>query len=161
MNVGFLLDLLIKITREKTKMTHPNVAIVQKMYDCFNQGDMNTIRNEVFASDLTWNLPGRHPLSGIKHGADEVIAFFGELARKGVKVDLITIGAIDDETVVEIHRGHGQSNGAVLDAINCTHYTIRNGKIVSVQVFIGDQHPVDLLFWNAYALKPIPERLAV
>lgn len=141
-------------------MTHRNVAIVQKMYECFNQGDMDTIRNEIFAKDLTWNLPGRHPLAGIKHGADEVIAFFGQLAKTGIQVDLIIIDAIDDETVVEIHRGHGTANGAVLDALNSTHYTIRDGKIASVQVFIGDQHPVDLFFWNAYQLKPIPERLA-
>ena len=35
---------------------------------------MDTIRNEIFAPDIVWNLPGRHPLSGTKHGAEEVLA---------------------------------------------------------------------------------------
>jgi len=55
--------------------THPNIALVQRMYECFNRNDMDTIRNEIFAPDLLWNLPGRHPLSGVKHGAEEVLAF--------------------------------------------------------------------------------------
>jgi ketosteroid isomerase-like protein len=105
-------------------------------------------------------LPGHHPLSGTKNGADEVIAFFGQLNKAGVQVDLINIDAWGESTVVEVHRGHGQSNGAVLDALNCTHYHIRDGKIADVQVYISDQHTVDQFFWAVYALKPIPDRLA-
>jgi ketosteroid isomerase-like protein len=37
-------------------MTHSNVATVQRMYECFNRGDMETIRQEIFASDLVWLL---------------------------------------------------------------------------------------------------------
>ena len=35
---------------------------VEKMYDCFNRGDLDTIKSEVFAPDIKWTLPGRHPL---------------------------------------------------------------------------------------------------
>ncbi|MEJ1929452.1 nuclear transport factor 2 family protein [Nostoc sp. NIES-2111] len=149
------------MTQVATQRTsHPNVQIVERMYECFNRGDMNTIRNEIFAPDLVWRLPGHHPLSGTKNGADEVIAFFAELNRGGIQVDLINIDAWGEDTVVEVHRGHGQRNGAVLDALNCTHYHIRNSKIADVQVYISDQHTVDQFFWAAYALKPIPDRLA-
>lgn len=149
------------MTQVATQRTsHPNVQIVERMYECFNRGDMNTIRNEIFAPDLVWRLPGHHPLSGTKNGADEVIAFFVELNRGGIQVDLINIDAWGEDTVVEVHRGHGQRNGAVLDALNCTHYHIRDGKIADVQVYISDQHTVDQFFWAAYALKPIPDRLA-
>lgn len=141
-------------------MTDSNVAIVERMYECFNRGDMESIRQDIFASDLVWRLPGHHPLSGTKNGADEVIAFFGQLNKAGVQVDLINIDAWGESTVVEVHRGHGQSNGAVLDALNCTHYHIRDGKIADVQVYISDQHTVDQFFWAVYALKPIPDRLA-
>ena len=55
---------------------NPNLALVQRMYECFNKNDMETIRREIFAPDLVWNLPGRHPLAGTKHGAEEVLAFF-------------------------------------------------------------------------------------
>lgn len=149
------------MTQVATQRTsHPNVQIVERMYECFNRGDMNTIRNEIFAPDLVWRLPGHHPLSGTKNGADEVIAFFAELNRGGIQVDLINIDAWGEDTVVEVHRGHGQRNGAVLDALNCTHYHIRDGKIADVQVYISDQHTVDQFFWAVYALKPIPDRLA-
>ncbi|MBH8566985.1 nuclear transport factor 2 family protein [Nostoc sp. CENA67] len=149
------------MTQVATQRTsHPNVQIVERMYECFNRGDMNTIRNEIFAPDLIWRLPGHHPLSGTKNGADEVIAFFAQLNRGGIQVDLINIDAWGEDTVVEVHRGHGQRNGAVLDALNCTHYHIRDGKIADVQVYISDQHTVDQFFWAVYALKPIPDRLA-
>ena len=57
---------------------HPAMAVVDKMYACFAKGDMATLKSEVFASDITWNLPGHHPLSGIKNGPDEVIALLAD-----------------------------------------------------------------------------------
>ena len=64
---------------------------VEKMYDCFNRGDLETIKSEVFAPDLKWTLPGRHPLGGTKNGADEVLAFFHQLNKTGIQVDLVKI----------------------------------------------------------------------
>jgi ketosteroid isomerase-like protein len=139
---------------------HANVHIVEKMYECFNRGDMDTIKKEVFAEDLEWRLPGHHPLAGAKHGADEVIAFFAKLVATGIHVDLIKIDAFGEDTVVEVHRGYGTAGGASLDANNCTHYHIRDGKIYDVQVYISDQHTVDQFFYQAVQLAPIPQRLA-
>jgi uncharacterized protein len=136
------------------------VSIVQRMYDCFNRSDMDTIRNEIFARDLVWHLPGRHPLSGTKNGAEEVLAFFQQLRRANISVELIRLDNFGDDTVVEVHRGSGQSGTAVLDALNCTHYRIANGRIAEVQVYISDQHAVDNFFCAVYQLKPIPDRLA-
>lgn len=141
-------------------MSNQNVAIVQKMYECFNQGDLDTIRKEVFAPNLIWNLPGRHPLGGTKEGVDEVLAFFGELVKTNVKVDLIKIDAFGEDTVVEVHRGHGEINGFALDALNCTHYHIRDGKIADVQVYMSDQYSADNFFSAIFQYKPIPARLA-
>jgi uncharacterized protein len=141
-------------------MANSNVELVQRMYECFNRGDMDTIRNEIFAPNLIWRLPGHHPLSGTKNGAEEVIAFFEQLNKAGIQVDLSGIDTWGENTVVEVHRGHAQTNGAVLDALNCTHYHIRDGKIADVQVYISDQHTVDQFFNAVYTLKPIPARLA-
>ena len=138
-----------------------NVELVQRMYECFNRGDMDTIRKEIFAPDLIWRLPGHHPLAGTKQGAEEVIAFFEQLGRAGIQVDLIGMDNFGQDTVVEVHRGHGTAaSGAVLDARNCTHYQVRDGRIADVQVYISDQHTVDQFFNAVYALKPIPDRLA-
>lgn len=140
-----------------------SLSVVQKMYECFNRGDMETIKQEVFAPDIVWTLPGRHPLSGTKQGADEVIAFFAQLGKVGIQVDLIGLDQFLEDTVVEVHRGHTQGrevNGVKLDALNCTHYYVLDGKIKQVQVFMGDQYGADNFFWAACSLKPIPDRLA-
>jgi uncharacterized protein len=153
-----------------------NLGLVQRMYECFNQGDLETIRNEIFAPNLVWNLPGRHPLSGTKNGADEVIAFFGQLVRANIQVILdpesdpaTGIDTFGEDTVVEVHRGRGTTtvrdaegneSQVTLNALNCTHYQIRDGRIARVQVYMSDQHAADNFFWAVYALKPIPDRLA-
>jgi ketosteroid isomerase-like protein len=138
---------------------------VEKMYDCFNRGDLDTIKNEVFAPDLKWTLPGRHPLGGTKNGADEVLAFFHQLNLSGVQVDLINIAQWTEDTVVEVHRGYGtvkleDGTEVKLDAINCTHYKVVDGKVAVVQVFMGDQYGADNFFWAATKMKPIPDRIA-
>jgi ketosteroid isomerase-like protein len=140
--------------------TNEAIRLVQKMYECFNKDDLDTIRKEVFAPDLKWNLPGRHPLSGMKQSGEEVIAFFGELRKCGINVDLIGIHPFGDDGCVEIHRGYGEAGGNKLDARNCTHYVASNGRLSRVEVFMGDQASADNFFNAAYNLKPIPERLA-
>lgn len=137
-----------------------NVGLVEKMYECFNRGDLQTIKDEVFSADLVWRLPGRHPLGGVKRGPDEVVAFFGALVQSGIKVDLIDIDAWGENTVVEVHRGHGTAGNAALDALNCTHYRIRDGRIADVQVYMSDQYGADNFFWAVFDLAPIPQRLA-
>jgi uncharacterized protein len=152
------------------------LALVQRMYDCFNRDDLDTIRNEIFAPDLVWNLPGRHPLAGTKHGAEEVLAFFAELRRANIQVTLdpqndpaTGIDSFGEDTVVEVHRGRGTSTvrdadgneaQVTLNALNCTHYRVRDGRIAQVQVYMSDQHAADTFFNAVYQLAPIPDRLA-
>jgi len=136
------------------------VELVSKMYESFNKGDMETIKREVFHKDLVWVLPGHNPLAGVKYGADEVIAFFMELGKANIQVDLIKIDVFGDDGAIEIHRGHSESTTPKLDALNCTYYKVRDGRIADVQVFMGNQHVADAFFNSVYKLKPIPERLA-
>jgi len=142
-----------------TEVTGPE-ATVARMYECFGKGDMDTLRAEVFAPDIEWALPGHHPLSGVKKGVDEVLAFFGALMQTGVNVDNASFGTIGDDRVVETHSGHGNVEGRDYLFPTCSVYTIRDGKIQHVQVYTADQHGVDDYFWKANALKSIPDRLA-
>jgi ketosteroid isomerase-like protein len=153
-----------------------NLDLVTRMYACFNADDMETIRREIFAPDLVWNLPGHHPLSGTKNGSEEVLQFFLALRRANIRVTLdpasdpaTGIDTFGDSTVVEVHRGQGEftvndaGGGQTtyrLNALNCTHYHVANGRIDRVQVYISDQHTVDQFFNAVYQLKPIPDRLA-
>lgn len=137
-----------------------SLSVVQRMYEYFNKGDMDALRREIFAKELVWRLPGHHPLAGVKHGAEEVIAFFAQLRKANIQVDLIGLDSWGDSTVVETHRGHGRTGDYALDALNCTHYKIRDGQIYDVQVYMSDQHGADTFFNAVFQLKPIPDRLA-
>lgn len=136
------------------------MSVVANMYECFNRGDLDTIRNDIFAPELVWHLPGRHPLAGTKTGADEVLAFFHQLNKSGIAVDLVNIAEWTEGIVVEVHRGHGTAKGQTLDGINCTHYHVRGGKIAEVQVYVANQYHLDNFFNAVYEYAPIPNRLA-
>jgi hypothetical protein len=153
-----------------------NLALVQRMYECFNRDDLDTIRREIFAPDLVWNLPGHNPVAGTKNGAEEVLAFFAALRRANIQVTLdpqsdpaTGIDSFGERTVVEVHRGRGTTTirdasgnevQVTLNALNCTHYQIENGRIARVQVYMSDQHAADTFFNAVYQLAPIPTRLA-
>ncbi len=137
-----------------------SMAVVDKMYECFGRGDMETLKTDVFSPDIIWKFPGHNPLTGFKTGADEVIAFFGALLAVGVHVDNFKFGTIGDDIVVETHTGHGAVEGRDYVFPTCSVYTIADGKIASVQVYTADQHGVDDFFWKSHKLKPLPDRLA-
>ncbi len=137
-----------------------NTHLVLRMYDLFNTGDMATIKSELFDPNITWTMPGHHPLSGRMEGVDSVIAFFGSLFKAGITVDNVHFGTLDDGTVIEKHSGHGKVGGEEFLFPTCTSYGIKDGKISEVRVHTGDQHNVDRYMWSVFRLKNIPARLA-
>ena len=51
--------------------------VVQKGYDLFGSGDMETFFGEIVHNDITWTFPGeegKHPLSGVHKGKENFIA---------------------------------------------------------------------------------------
>ena len=42
---------------------------------------------------------------------------------------------------------------------SCSPVHDADGRITKVQTFVGNQHPVDLFYWRAVRLKPIPDRV--
>lgn len=140
-------------------MSNKNLAIIEKMWECFREGDTKTLGN-IFAPDVIYNMPGYHPLSGIKKGINELLAFFDELGKSNIKVELLKIGILNENMIVEVHHGYGETKGANLDVINCNIYQIKDDKIARVDCYNGDQHAIDNFFYSIYTLKSIPERLA-
>ncbi|MEI7849450.1 MAG: nuclear transport factor 2 family protein [Chloroflexota bacterium] len=137
-----------------------NTQLVFKMYDYFGKGDMESIKREIFHPNMSWTMPGHHPLSARIEGVDEVISFFGALFKAGIQVDNVHFGVLDDGTVIEKHMGHGKIGNEEFTFPTCTSYGIKDGKIFDVHVHTGDQHNVDRYFWSVFKLKDIPARLA-
>jgi uncharacterized protein len=137
-----------------------NLEVVEAMYHAFRTGDLKVLREEIFAEDITWNLPGRSPIAGTKQRVDEVLAFFAALRKLGLQVAPQGMGEVGQEWVAEFYTSEGELDGVKLRALNCNRYRIRDGKIVEVQVFLTDQYGYDAFCWTAFRLKPLPDRLA-
>lgn len=137
-----------------------NTDLVLKMYELFGKGDMEGIKRDIFHPDMSWTMPGRHPLSGRMEGVDAVMAFFGALFKAGIEVEDVHFGELDDGTVVEKHLGHGKIGDQVYYFPTCTTYKIKDGKIFDVQVHNGDYPTVENYMYQMFQLKPIPARLA-
>jgi ketosteroid isomerase-like protein len=56
-------------------MTHPNIDLNNKFFEAYGKRDLDGLRT-VLAEDAKWTALGEHPLSGVRNGFAEVIAFF-------------------------------------------------------------------------------------
>lgn len=136
-----------------------NIKVVQDFFAAYGAGDLDGIA-AVMDENVQWHIPGRHPLSGTKHGRDEVLAFFAQLGTAGFKADPIYFGA-DEKHVVDIHRGWSNAKGKPnVDTIWALLYRIENGKIVEATNLSADQDAANTFFWSQYQLAPVPQRLA-
>lgn len=139
--------------------THPNLRIINSFFEAYGNNDMDGLR-KVVAENVAWTIPGHHPLSGVKYGIDEVIAFFGQLSKSDFKADPIVLG-VNDNYVIDCHRGwSNRKTGANIDMLWCLLWKIADGKIIEVVNFCGDQHKADNFFYESYQLKPIQCRIA-
>jgi uncharacterized protein len=137
-----------------------NIALVQRFFVAYAKHDLETMRAEILSPDVTWRIPGHHPLAGVKCGADEILAYFGELPRANFQAEPIVIAAQGDY-VIDVHRGWAAHGGASLDMRWVLVYRIAAGRIQEVINFAADQHAADLFFWEVWGddLRPLPERL--
>jgi hypothetical protein len=136
-----------------------NIKAIQGFFGAYANNDTQKM-GEFLAEDVVWRIPGRHPLSGAKHGKAEVIAFFQQLVKSNFKADPIYFGANGD-FVVDVHRGWSNVEGAAnVDTMWALLYRFKNGKIAEATNLSADQDAANSFFWSVYKLKPIPERLA-
>jgi ketosteroid isomerase-like protein len=138
----------------------PNIALVQRFFAAYAEHDLEKMREEILAPDVTWRIPGHHPLAGVKRGADEILAYFGALPRANFQAEPIVIAAQGDY-VIDVHRGWASYGDATLDMEWVLVYRVAAGRIQEVTNFAADQHAADLFFWEVWGddLKPLPDRL--
>ncbi len=135
-----------------------NMELIQRYYETYAQGDPEALR-PFFAPDIVWRIPGQHPLAGDKHGADEVLAFFAQLATAGFAAETIALASGGD-WVIDLHRGFSTRGEGSLDITWALAFRIQNDQIAEAINFAFDQAVANVFFWVNFPLKPIPERLA-
>ena len=134
-------------------MSHPNLDLIDRFFAAYGARDLAALR-EVVAEDVTWNFPGRNPLSGTRRGVDEVVAFFdamgGVMGGSAIQVERL-ISAVNDAYVVEVqHITTHRADGHNLDHQWCVLWRFENGRIAEGRHLASDQYAADE-FFNAVA----------
>lgn len=129
--------------------THPNAAMVRRLFAAFERGDLETIL-AVLPPDVTWHFPGRRgQLAGDHPGREAVLAFLARvpaLTNGTFRTELVDVVA-NDTTAVVLFRGHATREGRTLDNPTCLRIRIEDGRPVEVWEFVWDLFDVDA-FWS-------------
>jgi ketosteroid isomerase-like protein len=118
-----------------------NTALIQKLYDAFAQGDVQTILDNL-TDDVEWTLEGPSiiPFAGKRKGPSQVLGFFQALAGTQQNMKLTTdVWAAQGDVVATLGRYSGTvtATGKSFDTAVAHFFTIRGGK-VSRFVDVGD-----------------------
>ena len=129
-------------------MAHPNEDLIRKGFDAFSKGDMDVLRNEVFAADVKYHIPGKSPISGDYNGIEEVLGFFAkifELTGGTFRVELHDVLA-NDEHAVALSPASGQRDGKSFQDNGVLVFHIKEGKATEVWLHPTDQYASDEFF---------------
>src|SRR5579875_3660543 len=121
---------------------------MRRAYDALASGDLDGLK-EVLAEDAFIHDPGRGAVSGDYLGRERVAEFFAKLFEYSAgtfKAELIDVLANDQRAVV-IQRSTARRNGKSLDTRDVLVCEIRDRRVVSVQVFSGDED-AESAFWS-------------
>ncbi len=110
-----------------------NTALVQKLYEAFGKGDLQTILNHL-ADDVDWSLEGPEiiPFAGKRKGIAQVTGFFEALATTLTDPKLtIEVFVAQGDVVATRGRFGGtvKATGKSLEGPIGHFFTIRNGKV--------------------------------
>ncbi|MFI0898343.1 nuclear transport factor 2 family protein [Streptomyces sp. NPDC020983] len=137
----------------------PKIVAIEHFFTAYADGDVAGIA-EVLSADVAWTIPGHHPLSGTKHGIEEVRSFFEQLGKAGFQAEPLFLEA-NEEYVVDIHRGWSTQGVGQVDTMWALVWHFGpDGKVDRVVNLSGDQHRMDAFVWANFALAPLPDRLA-
>ena len=130
--------------------SHPNLALIERFFQAYSANDHASIR-QVLSPVIRWVIPGSHPLSGVKNGIDEVMAFFTLLSKASFRARPIVMG-FNDNFVIDCHHNWSNlSEGFNFSGMSCLLWKIEAGQIVEVHNFPEDQHKNDSFFRALYS----------
>ena len=138
------------MTTETTDTTaSPDLTAVQAGFAAFAHGDLPAFAAG-FHTDATWNHRNPDSLGGIKHGIDEIASFLAASMEK-------TAGTLRPVPQLYMPEGAGhvavltrisgeRPDGRTFDDTQILYFQLEDGKVRSVDQFIGDP-PAVTEFW--------------
>lgn len=116
-----------------------NREIVQSWFDLVSQGDAKGAF-ALFADDVTYDLKGTTPVSGVYRGLGEIVEKFFTPWRKQIVGDIaLTVDELiaEGERVVALARGSAKTvHGHAYDNDYAFVFRVRGGKITEVVEFL-------------------------
>jgi|SRR5215469_3019637 len=121
-------------------MTHPNEDLVRAASAAFGRGDLGTLQDQFFDSNIKWHVAGTGPLAGDYEGADQVMAhlrMISELAGGSIQPELHDVLVSSDHTVVlaTIHAARAGKQ-VKLNLVHVIHAT--DGKATEIWTHSSD-----------------------
>ena len=114
-------------------MSQENVEIVRRSFDGYQRGDLETAMADAHPQ-IVWNPAEEAPMRGL----DALRAYLARWEREWEELETTPEEFIDagDHVVAIVHfRGRGRGSGIEVDARSYPVYTLREGKIISMEEF--------------------------
>jgi uncharacterized protein len=125
-------------------MTDSNQDIIGRFFEAYSKKDMAALA-EVTTDDLAWHFPGHNPMSGVKQGREEVVAFFDRMGGLGFRPEKLVTGE-NESYVVETQWVRGDVDGEEVTMGWTVLWSFRDGKLASGRHFSADQYLADDFF---------------
>ena len=128
-------------------MAHENVDLLNRGYDAFEKGDLDTLR-QLFTDDIVFHVPGRSQVAGDYRGQDEVFGFFGrlvELTGGSFKIERHHVLADDTHGSV-LSTSTAQRDGKSLSVKTVDVFHFQGDRVSEVWTFADDLYAEDEFF---------------
>jgi ketosteroid isomerase-like protein len=125
----------------------PNAALVRRVYEAFNTGDLDALTG-LLSPNVSFLQPGRSTVSGLYKGRDAVFGWFGALAAATggtFRAELLDHYP-NDTLVVALIRPTGTRGDATHTAHAALVFEVTDGVITAVTVHQKHQEEWDEFF---------------
>ena len=124
---------------------HPNAALIRKMMENFNSGDVSEMANMV-ADDIEWHEIGRaEPIIGKEALAARFGMGSGTPPPYEISGETHDVIANDDHTIV-LAKAHATKDGQTFDYKVAEIYHMKDGKITARWAFSDDTAAINDFF---------------
>jgi uncharacterized protein len=124
---------------------HPNAALIRKMMENFNSGDVSEMANMV-ADDIEWHEIGRaEPIIGKEALAARFGMGSGTPPPYEISGETHDVIANDDHTIV-LAKAHATKDGQTFDYKVAEIYHVKDGKITARWAFSDDTAAINDFF---------------
>jgi ketosteroid isomerase-like protein len=125
----------------------PNAALVRRVYEAFNTGDLDALTG-LLSPDVSFLQPGRSTVSGLYKGRDAVFGWFGALAAATggtFRAELLELYP-NETRVVAVNRATGTREDTTLSADAALVFEVSDGVVTAITAHEKHQEEWDEFF---------------